>query len=87
MNLNCGFPHKSINSIQRSWSGLYTSSQDSRPIIGELTDDLFFLGCFNGLGIMLAPGCSQLLVDYFLKNKLPDDYFSFNIERFNNKNI
>jgi len=48
---------------------------------------LFFLGCFNGLGIMLAPGCSQLLVDYILKNKLPDDYFSFNIERFNNKNI
>ena len=81
------FPHKSINSIQRSWSGLYTSSQDSRPIIGELNDDLFFLGCFNGLGIMLAPGCSQLLVDYILKNKLPDDYFSFNIERFNNKNI
>ena len=81
------FPHKSINSIQRSWSGLYTSSQDSRPIIGELNDDLFFLGCFNGLGIMLAPGCSQLLVDSILKNKFSDDYSSFNIERFNNKNI
>ena len=47
-----------INTIQKHWSGLYTSSKDSRPMIGTVNDNLFFLGCFNGLGIMLAPGCS-----------------------------
>ena len=81
------FPNISINSLQKSWSGLYTSSQDSRPIIGELKDNLFFLGCFNGLGMMLAPGCSKLLVDFVLQNNSSQDYNAFDIQRFNNKNI
>ena len=81
------FPNTSINSLQKRWSGLYTSSQDFRPVIGELKDNLFFIGCFNGLGIMLAPGCSQLLSDIILKKTPSPDFNCFNIKRFHNKNI
>ena len=81
------FPNASINSLQKSWSGLYTSSHDSRPIIGELKDNIFFIGCFNGLGIMLAPGCSQLLSDIILNRLSSQDFNCFNIKRFHNKNI
>tara|TARA_B110000263_G_C15311552_1_gene513657 strand:+ start:2712 stop:3839 length:1128 start_codon:yes stop_codon:yes gene_type:complete len=84
---NTFFPDQKIGPIQKNWSGLYTSSEDSRPLIGKLDDDLFFLGCFNGLGIMLAPGCSKLLVDHITKNIINDDFSSFNIQRFNNNNI
>ena len=84
---NTFFPHQKIASVQKNWSGLYTSSKDSRPLIGKLDDDIFFLGCFNGLGIMLAPGCSKLLVDSITKNIINDDFSSFNIQRFNNNNI
>ena len=84
---NTFFPHQQIASVQKNWSGLYTSSKDSRPLIGKLDDDIFFLGCFNGLGIMLAPGCSKLLVDSITKNIINDDFSSFNIQRFNNNNI
>ena len=84
---NTFFPDQKIGPIQKNWSGLYTSSEDSRPLIGKLDDDIFFLGCFNGLGIMLAPGCSKLLVDSITKNIINDDFSSFNIQRFNNNNI
>ena len=84
---NTFFPNQKIGPVQKNWSGLYTSSEDSRPLIGKLDDDIFFLGCFNGLGIMLAPGCSKLLVDSITKNIINDDFSSFNIQRFNNNNI
>ena len=84
---NTFFPNQKVGPVQKNWSGLYTSSEDSRPLIGKLDDDLFFLGCFNGLGIMLAPGCSKLLVDSITKNIINDDFSSFNIQRFNNNNI
>ena len=84
---NTFFPNQKIGPVQKNWSGLYTSSEDSRPLIGKLDDDIFFLGCFNGLGIMLAPGCSKLLVDSITKNIINDDFSPFNIQRFNNNNI
>lgn len=84
---NTFFPNQKVGPVQKNWSGLYTSSEDSRPLIGKLDDDIFFLGCFNGLGIMLAPGCSKLLVDSITKNIINDDFSSFNIQRFNNNNI
>jgi|GEM_PF-950679 len=84
---NTFFPNQKIGPVQKNWSGLYTSSEDSRPLIGKLDDDIFFLGCFNGLGIMLAPGCSKLLVDFITKNIINDDFSPFNIQRFNNNNI
>ena len=84
---NTFFPNQKIGPVQKNWSGLYTSSEDSRPLIGQLDDDIFFLGCFNGLGIMLAPGCSKLLVDFITKNIINDDFSPFNIQRFNNNNI
>ncbi|MGE4595361.1 MAG: FAD-dependent oxidoreductase [Nitrososphaerales archaeon] len=84
---NTFFPNQKIGPVQKNWSGLYTSSEDSRPLIGQLDDDIFFLGCFNGLGIMLAPGCSKLLVDSITKNIINDDFSPFNIQRFNNNNI
>ena len=84
---NTFFPNQKVGPVQKNWSGLYTSSEDSRPLIGKLDDNIFFLGCFNGLGIMLAPGCSKLLVDSITKNIINDDFSSFNIQRFNNNNI
>ena len=84
---NTFFPNQKVGPVQKNWSGLYTSSEDSRPLIGKLDDDIFFLGCFNGLGIMLAPGCSKLLVDSITKNIINDDFSPFNIQRFNNNNI
>ena len=84
---NTFFPNQKVGPVQKNWSGLYTSSEDSRPLIAKLEDNIFFLGCFNGLGIMLAPGCSKLLVDSITKNIINDDFSSFNIQRFNNNNI
>ena len=80
-------PNQSLIYTQKNWSGLYTSSQDSRPVLGKLDENIFFLGCYNGLGIMLAPGCSKLLVDYIVNNDIHDSFSSFDIQRFNKNNI
>tara|TARA_B100000029_G_scaffold164808_1_gene161003 strand:+ start:3930 stop:5045 length:1116 start_codon:yes stop_codon:yes gene_type:complete len=77
------FPNQNLIHTEKNWSGLFTSSQDSRPVLGKLDRNIFFLGCYNGLGIMLAPGCSKLLVDYIVDNKIHDNFSLFDIQRFN----
>ena len=84
---NDSFPNQNLIHTQKNWSGLYTSSQDSRPVLGKLDENIFFLGCYNGLGIMLAPACSKLLVDYIVNNEIHNLFFSFDIQRFNKNNI
>ena len=84
---NDSLPNQNLIHTQKNWSGLYTSSQDSRPVLGKLDENIFFLGCYNGLGIMLAPACSKLLVDYIVNNEIHNIFFSFDIQRFNKNNI
>ena len=73
-------PELSNVRMVRQWSGSYTMSPDSQPIIGEhpkLKGFYMSVG-FSGHGFMLAPIIGIMLAEYILdgKTSLPIDKLS-----------
>ncbi|MEE9283943.1 MAG: FAD-binding oxidoreductase [Nitrososphaerales archaeon] len=48
-----------------SWSGLYCTTRDGRPLVGEseTIQGLYYICGFQGLGLTLAPGSGQYLAE------------------------
>lgn len=74
---------KDVRVVQQ-WSGSYTMSPDSQPILGEhpqLKRYYMSLG-FSGHGFMLAPITGKMLAEYILERKSPLAMEKLNITRF-----
>lgn len=70
--------------ISNAWSGLYASTRDGRPLMGESEDfkNLYYVGAFQGLGVMFAPGCAEILSDVITRGRSDVDIALFQAERF-----
>ncbi len=70
--------------VVRQWSGSYTMSPDSQPILGEhpqLERYYMSLG-FSGHGFMLAPVTGRMLAEYILEGRTALPIEKLNITRF-----
>ncbi len=65
-----------------SWSGLYCTTQDGKPLVGEseTIQGLYYICGFQGLGLTLAPGSGQYLAEIIHGNN-PGQVNPFRAER------
>lgn len=70
--------------VVRQWSGSYTMSPDSQPILGEhpLLKGFYMSVGFSGHGFMLAPVTGKMIAEHILNNKTPLPLEKLNIARF-----
>jgi len=78
------FPPLAKASIRRAWAGLYETTPDANPILGEATEQPgFFLATgFSGHGFMHGPIAGELIADAIGGRELEVDISSFALERF-----
>lgn len=83
LRLSSRFKQFNDSEILDAWSGLYSSTPDGLPLVGESSrvGGLFYLCAFQGLGIMFGPGCAGLLSDLIL-GKSSREILPFKAERF-----
>ena len=83
LRLSSRFKHFYKSKILDAWSGLYCSTPDGRPLVGESNrvKGLFYLFAFQGLGIMFGPGCAGLLSDVIV-GQGSGEILPFRAERF-----
>ncbi len=83
LRLSSRFKHFNDSKILDAWSGLYSSTPDGLPLVGESNRarGLFYLCAFQGLGIMFAPGSAGLVSDVIV-GKSSREILPFRAERF-----
>jgi sarcosine oxidase subunit beta len=71
-------------SMVRQWSGLYNTSPDSQPIVGEhpQVNGFYMAVGFSGHGFMLAPVTSRLMAELILKGRTSIPIDKLDIGRF-----
>lgn len=52
-----------VTEAEHEWTGLCTATPDGRPLVGEVTDDVYVATGFEGQGILRAPSVGQRLAD------------------------
>jgi len=70
--------------VVRQWSGSYTMSPDSQPILGEHSHlNRYFMSLgFSGHGFMLAPFTGKVIAECILEGKTPLSIEKLDIARF-----
>lgn len=69
--------------LVRQWSGLYTISPDSQPILGRTPVDGYFIAVgFSGHGFMLAPIVGRLMAQLILDKATDLDISMLDLGRF-----
>jgi len=70
--------------VVRQWSGSYTMSPDSQPILGEhpQLNGYYMAVGFSGHGFMLAPITGKMMAEYILEGRTSLPIEKLNINRF-----
>ncbi|MGD9551969.1 MAG: NAD(P)/FAD-dependent oxidoreductase, partial [Candidatus Caldatribacteriota bacterium] len=70
--------------VVRQWSGSYTMSPDSQPILGEhpQLNGYYMAVGFSGHGFMLAPITGKIMAEYILEGRTSLPIEKLNINRF-----
>lgn len=62
------FPWLAETAIQSTWSGQIGISANSRPVFGEIQNNVYSAGCYNASGIAKGATMGRLIVDHALGN-------------------
>jgi len=70
--------------ILRGWGGLYETTPDHHPVLGEVPEvkGFYLAAGFSGHGFMHAPVTGQLLADLLIRGKPSIDVSSLALSRF-----
>jgi sarcosine oxidase subunit beta len=68
--------------VRRVVEGLYDSTPDHRPILGEVGEDVFLAAGFSGHGFMLAPAVGEMMAELIANGRADPLLNEFSIRRF-----